>query len=374
MRFGYFFLFLCIYKLIYFDTIKGQSISHDDPIILFGARFHKSFIIQHTKKLKTEVTQSHPWCLEADINWHLRKEKTWNYCYCYPRTGFAIRYTNFDLPDILGNAFSVYPFIEPYLHAEKKLSLAIRFGIGPAYMTKIYDEINNPDNLFFSSRISFIALLNLSLNYAINDQIGLRLALNYNHISNSGISEPNLGINFPSINLGIEYSFKKADFPSLNKNPNLVFQKKKNRFDFITSISAKPATSGTKQNKYPVYGISFNYGRALGRIFGLSGGIEWVNDQSLKEKFILDSVYHSAGSYPDHNRIGALLGIEWLFGKFIFYQQFGYYLYAEYKEKGSFYQRYGLNYKLTEHIYMGINIKVHAQDADYMDVRIGIFL
>jgi hypothetical protein len=365
---------LCTLLLTDYQETFGQYEKDESPLLILGARYHKGFIIQHTKKLKDEVTQSNPWGLEADINWHLRKEKTWNYCYCYPRTGFAIRYTNFDFPDILGNAFSVYPFIEPYIHAEKELSLAIRFGIGPAYMTKIYDEINNPDNLFFSSRISFIALLNLSLNYAINDQIGLRLALNYNHISNSGISEPNLGINFPSINLGIEYSFKKADFPSLNKNPNLVFQKKKNRFDFITSISAKPATSGTKQNKYPVYGTSFNYGRALGRIFGLSGGIEWVNDQSLKEKFILDSVFHSGDSYPDHNRLGALLGIEWLFGKFIFYQQLGYYLYADYKEFGSFYQRYGLSYKLTKHLYVGINIKAHAQDADYMDIRLGFFL
>jgi len=37
------------------------------------------------------------------------------------------------------------------------------------------------------------------------------------------------------------------------------------------------------------------------------------------------------------------------------------------------YQRYGLTFKLTDHVFTGINIKAHSQDADFMDFRIGVY-
>jgi len=320
------------------------------------------------------MTQSNPWCIEADINWHVRKKSVWNYCYCYPRSGIAMRYTNFDLPGLLGSAFGVYPFIEPYIRPEKSLSFAIRFGLGPAYVTHVYDEVTNPDNLFFSSHISFIGVFSLSSNYAFSDRLNFRLAANFNHISNAGYSEPNLGINYPSLNAGFDYSFDQPEFLQREKDPEIVLVDKKNRFDLVGSFSAKPVKTGTSQNRAPVYGLSTNYSRAVGRIFALSGGFEWVNALSLREKIINDNIIDESGEHLDHNKVGMLAGIEWLFGRFIFYQQFGYYLYAPYIDEARLYQRYGLTLRLTDHIFTGLNVKAYDQDADYMDIRIGINL
>ena len=364
-------IFFCISLCL--SLVYCQDEPASDPLVIIGARFHKSFVIQHTPKLKDEVTQSNPWCIEADLNWHLRKKNIWYYCYCYPRTGISLRYTNFDLPEVLGSAVSVYPFIEPYIRPEKDLSFAIRFGIGPAFLNKVYDEETNPDNLFFSSHISFIALLNFSCNYRLTERMNLRFAANFNHISNAGYSEPNLGINFPSLNAGLDYCLSVPEFIDREKDPDIVLVDKKNRFDLVGAISAKPSRIGKFEKRYPVYGLSVNYSRAVGRILAMAGGAEWVNDLSLEQRFVEDSITDAQGEYLDHNRVGALAGIEWLFGKFIFYQQFGYYIYAPYKEKGSLYQRYGLNFKITDHLFAGINIKAHAQDADFMDVRMGVY-
>jgi len=361
------------FSLFYPWRGQCQDETSEDPLRIIGLRFHRSFVIQHTPKLKDEVTRSNPWCVEADINWHLRKRDTWNYCYCYPRTGFTLRYTNFDFPEVLGHAISVYPFIEPYIRPEKPLSFAIRFGIGPAFLTTVYDEETNPDNLFFSSHISFIALLNFSCNYRVSERVNLRLAGNFNHISNAGYSEPNLGINFPSVNAGFDYSFTKPNFIAWDKDPSVVMVDRKNRFDIVAGISAKPIDEGKYEKRYPVYGFTLNYSRAVGRIFALAGGVEYVNDLSLEARIRRLGLVDGDGEYIDHNRAGALAGIEWLFGKFIFYQQFGYYLYADFKEKGDFYQRYGLNFKISDHIFAGLNIKAEAQDADYMDARVGFY-
>ncbi len=356
------------------DNLFGQNKNLNQSLFIIGARAHYAFIIQHTPKLKDEITQSKPWSVEVDLNWHLRRRSVWDYCYCYPRTGISVMYTDFALPRVLGSAVSIYPFIEPFIRPEKRLNFAIRFGIGPAFMTKPYDDVTNPDNLFFSSTLSFVALLNFSANYRITDQLSFRLAGNYNHISNSGYREPNLGINFPSVNAGFDYSLKTTEFEDREKDPGVVLNPKKNRVDFVGLISAKPTRPGKKEKRYPVYGLTTTYSRVVGRIFALTACAEWVNDLSLKEKIREDNIVDESGDYPDHNRIGALAGVEWLFGRFIFYQQFGCYLYAPVEAKNKLYQRYGLNFKITNHIYTGLNIKAHGQDADFMDLRVGFYL
>lgn len=367
-------VFIICFVFLPSGRLFSQDKDYNRSLFIIGVRAHYAFIIQHTPKLKDEITQSKPWSFEMDLNWHLRQRGVWNYCYCYPRTGVSVMYTDFALPRVLGSAVSIYPFIEPYIRPEKSLNFAIRFGIGPAFMTKPYDEVTNPDNLFFSSIVSFIALLNFSVNYRITDQLTFRVAGNYNHISNGGYSEPNLGINFPSVNAGFDYSFQKTEFENRDKDIDVVLNPDKNRFDLVCLVSAKPTRPGKYEKRYPVYGLNLQYSRVVGRIFALAAGTEWVNDQSLKEIIREDNILDESGDYIDHNRIGVLAGVDWLFGRFIFYQQFGCYLYAPNKAKNVLYQRYGLNFKITDHFYTGINIKAHGQDADFMDFRVGFYL
>lgn len=352
-------------------VLQSQSEENPQALFMLGARYHRGFIIQHTEKLKEEITQSNPWCIEMDVNWHLRKRNVWEYCYCYPRTGFSVMYTNFDLPEVLGSAVSVYSFIEPYIRADKKLSFSFRFGLGPAFLTKVYDENSNPDNLFFSSHLSFVALLNFAGNYRLTDQLFFRLAGNFNHISNAGYSEPNLGMNFPSVNLGFDYYFGKRQFYHREKVHEPESKPAKNRFDFTMALAAKPTTSGIHAKRYPVYGLGIIYSRVTGRIMALAAGMEWVNDLSIREHIREINMTDPSGNYPDHNRIGTLAGIEWLFGRFIFYQQLGYYIYSPVKANNIFYQRYGLNFKINNYFFVGVNIKAHGQDADFMDIRTG---
>jgi len=164
MKKGFFLINIALLSLLSSMNIHGQESNCCDPLFIIGARFHNDFIIQHSKKLKDELVQTNPWSIEMDVNWHLRKKGVWDYCYCYPRTGIAFKYVNFDFPEVMGSAFAVFPFIEPYIRADRRLNFSVRFGLGPAYLTKIYDEETNPDNLFFSSPISFITQVNFAVN------------------------------------------------------------------------------------------------------------------------------------------------------------------------------------------------------------------
>ena len=347
---------------------------HHPAIISFGARYHKSFIIQHSKKLKDEFTSSNPWMIEAEINWHLRSQEVWDYCYCFPRTGLAVSYVNFDLPEILGSAVAVYPYIEPAIRPQQRLNFSIRFGLGPAFVTKIYDENRNPDNLFFSSHYSFIALLNFSANFRCTESLSVRMAASYNHISNGGYAEPNLGMNFPSLNMGLDYSLQKPIFPVLQKNPDNELYPDKNRFDLLLGAAAKPASYELHDNIYPVVHFGVKYSRVTGRVFAVTAAAEWLYDRSLIELATARQIVDEDGNIPPPNRASVAAGIEWLFGRFIFSQEIGVYLYAPVKAIHPVYQRYGLSFRFTEHISAGLNVKAHAQDADFMEVMVGFSL
>jgi hypothetical protein len=364
--------FLVILILIpWTNVIKGQETSPDEALFIVGLKAHYGFIIPHSKWVEP-VSHTNPWGIETDICWHLRKKNYWNYCFCYPRTGFSVYYINFDNPKMLGSTIAIYPFIEPYIRAEKPLNFSIRFGIGPSIMTKIYDSITNPNNLMYGSRLSFIALLNFSINYRIDNRVMVRLTGNYNHISNGGLKEPNYGINFPTLNAGLDYSFTTTRFADREKDLDIVLNPKKNRFDIIFLFSGKPIAHGVDK-RYAVFGFCADYSRVMGRIFALTGGAEWVSDRSLRQRIIINDIVDESGDYVDHYRAAILVGVEWLFGRFIFSQQLGIYVYCPYKDRNPVYQRYGLSFKISDHIYTGINIKTHAQDADFMDMRLGVY-
>jgi hypothetical protein len=358
-----------IYILLALFTGFRSSYSqqeHKNSLII-GLRSHYGFIIAHHKELKA-TSQTYPWGLEAEVNWQLMTKESWQYCFCYPRVGFSFFYANFDNPDVLGSAFNLYGFMEPVIGAENKLSFSVKFGIGPNYMNKVYDSITNPDNTFYSSHISFIVLLGAGMNYRINDRLNIRLAGEFNHISNGGFKNPNKGINFPTINLGVDYNLKPLPFEQRIKDRSVDLIPKKNRFDVTFLSTAKTDIKG--HAKYTVYGLVGSFSHVVGRLSAVSGGLEFVVD--LADKHEIERVNLTEnGDYVDHKYFAFLASHELLLGEFNFYQQLGVYLYSPFDRKDKVYQRYGLNFYLFKSFFIGINIKAHRHVADFMDMRGG---
>jgi hypothetical protein len=350
-----------------YGRVDGQEDYIKNPVSL-GVRAHYGFIIPHSRAI-AEISESNPWGLEADLAWHLMRERTWKYCYCYPRTGFSLHWFNFDNPDILGHSIAIYPYIEPFIRPQKKLSFSFRFGIGPAVVTRVYDPVTNPDNFFFSDNLSFIALLNTSVNYRLTSRMNARVAFNYNHISNGGLKEPNVGMNFPTLNGGFDYSFTEVTFPRRDKDTMRVLYADRTWFDAYLLGTAKNAEKG-EDRRYPVIGAGIYYNYLAGRIFSVHAGTEWISDYSVKEK-IRRLYLNDPEAAPDHNRAAVLLGINLLFGRFSFIHQWGIYYYEPYPARNRAYQRYGLNFGICSRYYLGINIKAHGHVADLMDVRLG---
>jgi hypothetical protein len=176
-------------------------------------------------------------------------------------------------------------------------------------------------------------------------------------------------MNFPTLNAGLDYSFSEVRIPRRAKDTMRVLYTDKCWFEAYLLGTAKNAEKG-EDHRYPVFGAGIYYNYLVGRIMAVNAGTEWISDFSEKER-IRRKYLNDPEAAPDHNRAAILLGIDLLFGRFSFVYQWGIYYYEPYPARNRAYQRYGLNFKLVDRLYLGINIKAHGHVADLMDMRLG---
>jgi hypothetical protein len=334
------------------------------PAFSIGLKSHYGFIIPHSESIK-RISFSKPWGAELDLSWHLADNQSWQYFYSYPRVGVAVSYINFGNPAVLGSGLTTVAYAEPFLAAQNKFSFSFRLGTGLAFLNKVYDAIKNPTNLFYSTPLSFVMMANAGINYRLNPHLMVRLSGYYNHISNGGTKEPNKGINFPTLSIGLDYTVIPVEFRQRTPEEWSRLHTQKTRYKVALMGITKTAFPGDR-TRYPLYGVTGYVSHVVGRINAFTTGLEWVSDGSLREKI-------RQSDTPDisHRRAALTVGHEFLIGKFTFSQQLGLYLYCPYPARDPVYQRIGLEYKLTNHLFMGTNLKTHRQVADFLDLRLG---
>ena len=241
--------------------------------------------------------------------------------------------------------------------------------MGPTYLNNVFDSVSNPENKFYSTRISFIVHGNFGLNFKFTERFFVRLAAGFNHISNGGIKNPNLGINFPTASIGFEYNFNPLPFVDHTKDKTLKLIEYKHRFDFAIFATGKTAIKG--HERYPVYGITSGFSYVIGRQHAISIQSEFTIDLADRQEIRRDSLMNS-NNFIDHKYFALLAGHELILGKFNFYQQLGIYVYSPFDRRDMVFQRYGLNFYLIKNIFIGINLKAHREVADFLDFRAGV--
>ncbi|WP_266202326.1 acyloxyacyl hydrolase [Pontibacter kalidii] len=332
------------------------------PALHIGLRTHYGFIIPHSAAIR-EVSFSHPRALELDLSLHFTSEQAWQYIQGYPRLGVSLAYTSFDNPEVLGNAYVLLLYVEPFLSAHKRFSLSFRLGGGISHQDNVYDSISNPQNQFYSTKIAFPLTVNLMSNYRLSDTWLLRAGATYSHISNGGIRQPNKGINYPMATLGVDYALRTAAFPErhLQKHGPL----RQERYYLLALLGTLKDERADPEDKQPLWGLTTYASQRIGRLSALAAGAEWVADYSIKREL------EQKKDDTDFQRGAMLAGHELYIGRFRFNQMLGIYIYAPHKARDPVYQRWGLEYHTADGLYVGINLKAHRHVADFMDVRVG---
>lgn len=343
-----------------------------------GMRLHYGFIIAHSKEL-IDVSGSKPRGFELNAQWWLTDEKYTRRSGLVAKRGVVLQYVNYDNPQVLGSVVSVIPYVEPMIRPWRRLNGSVQMGIGMSYLTRVYDAETNPTNLFFSTPLSFLMMVNGYLNYRVDERWGISAGINYNHISNGGMKEPNKGMNFPTYNAGVQYHLRPPSVTRPVKTDDWKQQSRNMVYALaVGTIKRAVPTPGNPGNEPTAQlGVQLMAGRRVGRMSALSAGTEWIHDGFTRT--MLDREGDDTNAWK-----GSLLaGHELLVGRVRFNIHLGAYLYNPsrhtnfYKVRkisDAFYQRYGLHYQAGRRLLFGVTLKAHRHVADVLDVRAGVSL
>ncbi|RZS93185.1 acyloxyacyl hydrolase [Aquimarina brevivitae] len=350
-------------KFIAFLFYLGLANSYaQDKATYYGLKGHYGFIIAHSSELKP-ISQTNPFGLQLEYSKLRSSDNAWKTCHCYGRSGFSFAYFNYANPDVLGSSYNLIYFVEPYFTYKGPLKFSLRGSIGATYLDTIYDEENNPENLLFSTHLSFFLGLSLNLNYQLSDNYAINLSANYNHISNGGQKQPNKGMNFPTVSVGID---KIIDHTPLQKKPDsLRFYNPSLSYYMGAFGSLRSSDREAEATNHPLIGITAGGLKPLSGINGINAGVElWYDysDKKIAENIeVDDSAFSSAIN----------LGHHFHFGNFYFLQQFGIYVTRPKNIQPKWlYQRYSFWYKLHKNWAIGASMIAYGHVADHMDGRL----
>jgi len=330
----------------------------------YGIKSHYGFIIAHSPELKP-ISQTNPYGIQLEYSWLKTSDKAWKTCFCYGRTGVSFAYFNYANPDVLGSSYNLIYFVEPYFTYRGPFKFSLRGSIGASYLDKKFNAETNPDNLLFSTNFSFYLALSLNLSYQINNNYSINLSGNYNHISNGGQKQPNKGMNFPTLSIGVD--------KIINNIP--LKQKPKSLRSYDTTIdyylgsfaSLRSSDREAEATNHLLIGFMGGVLKPVSGINGLNAGIEFWYDYSdreiAKQQDINDSAFSSAITAGHHFSIG----------NFYFLQQFGFYLTRPKNiQRNWLYQRYSFWYSIgsSKRWTIGASLIAYGKVADHMDGRL----
>ncbi|MCC5945634.1 MAG: acyloxyacyl hydrolase [Bernardetiaceae bacterium] len=344
-----------------FDVGDSSSVAKNPWII--GLRGHYGYTITHSERLAS-ITQGNPYSVELHLSRHLNSRSVWEACQCYPRLGLMLKYSNFDYPRVLGSAWSAVGFIEPYFSHKNRLMPSLRAGGGVSYLTRIHDPIKNPDNLLFSLPLSFYIFISAGVTYNLSEKINLNLHAGFPHISNGSLRQPNAGINYPSLSLGIEYKPQVVVFPKRTRERLAPTDLRTWR---LTALLFGTYKETRQDSEAAVYGAMFMIGKYINRLQELDIGIEYVEDRAM----LADLQAPDAEATGRHRALGISLGHYFRMGRFAFGQRLGVYAVRPALAMDRVYHRWSLDYRWDNDWLVGISLKAHRNFADFIQIHLG---
>ncbi|MCH7785198.1 MAG: acyloxyacyl hydrolase [Bacteroidetes bacterium] len=345
--------------LLTFHLTFGQI----DPIF-YGLKTHYGIIISNSGEVKS-ISQANPYGIQLEYSRLKTSDKAWKTCYCYGRTGLSFAYFNYANPQVLGSSYNLLYFVEPYFTYKGPLKFSLRGTIGATYLDKIFDATTNPDNLRFSSHFSFYLALSLNLNYHLNDNYAINISANYNHISNGGNKQPNKGMNFPTVSIGVD---RVINYEALQPKPRELRDHDMSIKYYMGSFFSLRSSGGEAEStSHPLIGFLGGALQPLSVINGVNAGIELWYDYSDEKIAELDMLDDSAFSSA------VTLGHHFSLGNFYFLQQFGVYITRPKNIQPRWlYQRYSLWYSIgrSKRWTIGGSLIAYGKVADHMDGRL----
>ncbi|KAA5536435.1 acyloxyacyl hydrolase [Taibaiella lutea] len=333
-------------------------------------------MIKHTPKF-TGPIPDHSYSFELNLIKKTYGQKDWQQRRHYPQIGIGFYYNNYNMPDVYGQAFGIFPNIQLNIIKGDHFEWTVRAGMGVGYDTRPYEREPNPnlENVAIGGHWNNISPFSTDIRWKVNEHWDLQAGVCFSHVSNAAFQQPNLGINMYGAHFGLRY-FPVTSKPELIKR---TLQPLKNRWLLqarysMAFIESSPADGPLN----PVYTGALFVSKRYWSKNKVYGGVDYTYNSAKYAK--LKSIEHFQGQeYKESTQAAVFLGNEFLIGRLGILFQAGYYLHKMDEQTDNIYEKLGGNFYLVQkekgplkELFFTALLKTHAATAEFFEMGIGV--
>jgi hypothetical protein len=343
------------------DTASSSLSSLCHKPLLITPTFHYGFIIAHHSEMLF-LTQGHVSIAEICLSRPSYGKKFWNQLFRFPEPGISICIFDLGNPQYLGNLYSICPYIDFPLNRSLRSKLCFRAGGGLSYLTKPFDRVTNYKDIAIGSHLNGFMNFRLTLKEEISQRLRLDFGVGMSHCSNGAFKMPNLGLNMPTVDLGIGYSLYPC--PAYHRLDTLPLCDKK-PFLAVSLAGALSQINPPGGHDFGAVVVSASLYRRWNHKNMWNAGFEiFYNEANYREIVRTDaSVTRFRYIQP-----AAKIGYSLCVGRLSMPLDLGFYFYDKVNgEPFPMYEKIGLRYQVSKRILIGVSLKTYFARAEFFE-------
>ncbi len=243
-----------------------------------------------------------------------------------------------------------------------------KWGTGIGLVSKPFDRVDNYKNTAIGSKVNMFASLLLEARFKIRDRTWLTSGFSFSHFSNAAIAVPNLGINIPGLNIGIQYQV--GDYKTHLKKDSMPDTDRKIHY-LVYSAPGIREIHPAGGKKYATGHIFIEGAKFVDKRRKLGLGLDAFYDDSNIEVHNRDTMREQIVNRTYFMKLGMHLSHELVFGRYSALVQMGVYLINNVKSDGPIYHRLTNRFYVNEKLFIDAGFKTHWAVAENFELGIG---
>jgi hypothetical protein len=358
------FLFCVILSVFIITSSKAQEAS---PVgFMPEFRFNYGYITSE-KILKPYLNDDFSGLYELAFSKETYGLARWEIVYKYPRKGISFFYSELGNKNLLGSAVGAIPFVAFPLFRDAKFTTWLRTGIGAAYFTEKFNYSGEIPDRGKGNKVNAVFNLSPSFSYNPTHHSTIFAGFSFFHFTNAGVTHPAYFFNYCGGFAGLSIALK--DGLVTPSSERIAKPRNAWKFTIMAASGYKELGSGVLMKRYFPLSVSATAGKWVSSKFrfGFTGDIFY--DKAVEARLIME--YYEDHSPAMNLREGAALNFTWAIGPVEVPLDFGIYIFPVYVADGSFYNRYGIRYFITDNFFVNTTIKSHFFKPDHLETGLG---
>ena len=321
------------------------------------------FLMNHSNAMRNLIKEH---IAAFEISWSKRglHDTHWDAVHNYPTWGITYYFADLGNPDQLGYTHGIYPYFNFGIKNTQKIGLNFKLGGGLCYISQTFNRKDNYKNIIIGSPINVLISMQLALKAKINKQVALFSSINFTHFSAGAFTQPNLGMNIPSLGFGMYYNINENNFSKLTKPEKI--SNKYNQYVFISGGLKDLAFNDSK--RYGVLTLGYELEKYISHASSIALDIDMFYNTANLYRMSTDSTSATVG---ETIQIGTMLNYQVHIGNLKILAGMGAYVYSKYKRDTDIYNRIGWRYEFPNGLNANVVLVSNLFRANFIEFGIG---